>query len=161
VHLIGYAFAIRTGHGEWKSRARERRGRQVVLLCGAVSLYLQLVPKQCSGVLTIWLPSGSTVLLPEESNAHDYHDHSIDYRGDDGRGPDGLLVNLGRHGEVEVGQWEVSMSRGFTLRKFGESIADTWYSQRFDCNYDHEGREDVHCWAVKPSYTQAIAMRMC
>jgi hypothetical protein len=63
------------------------------------------------------MPYGSTVLLPEEGNAHDDHDHSIDYRGNDGRGPDCLLVTLGRHGEVEVGQAEVLISRGFALQK--------------------------------------------
>jgi hypothetical protein len=40
--LIGYAFAMRIGHGEWESCGREGGGRQVVLLCGTVSFYIQV-----------------------------------------------------------------------------------------------------------------------
>jgi hypothetical protein len=39
----------------------------------------------------------STVFLPDESNADDDHNHTIDYRSNDRWGPDGLLVEGSRH----------------------------------------------------------------
>jgi len=47
------------------------------------------------GRITIKLSPRSTVLLPDESNAHDDHYHSIDNSCDNRRCPDGLLVDLG------------------------------------------------------------------
>jgi len=83
--------------------------------------------KEADELFFIKLSCGSTVLLPEEGNAHDNHDHPVDYRGDDGRGPDGLLVTLGRHGEVEDEQSAVLMLIDFALQRLGESIAGSWY----------------------------------
>jgi hypothetical protein len=50
------------------------------------------------GSNTVNLSRRSTVLPPDESDAHDDHDHSVCYRSDDGRGPDWLLSKRPRHG---------------------------------------------------------------
>jgi hypothetical protein len=77
---------------------------------------------------TINLSSRSTILLPDESNANDDHDHSIDYCGDDGRSPDFGLVGWGRHGVKSISKREVFLKgRGnghFSCFDFGEKIRD-------------------------------------
>jgi hypothetical protein len=50
------------------------------------------------GRITINSSRRSTVLLPDESNADDDHDHSVYYRSNDRRGPDRLLIKGYRHG---------------------------------------------------------------
>jgi hypothetical protein len=50
------------------------------------------------GRITIKLSPRSTVLLPDESNADDDHDHTVYYCSDHGRGPYWLLSEGLRHG---------------------------------------------------------------